>query len=121
MNSRYIIFLFFTIIAFHAGVAFGQTNTPVGPTNPRTQEIADPGVSVNRFYQFALSIAGILAFGAVAYGGIRYTFAAGNPSGQSEGKEWVKSALWGLLLLGGAYLILNTISHDIVSLNITTP
>ncbi|GEM_PF-1873257 len=69
---------------------------------------------VSNFYTFSLMIAGILAFGAIVYGGVKYTFAAGNPSGQSEGKEWVKSALLGLLLLVGAYVILNTINPGLV-------
>ena len=62
-------------------------------------------------------ISGVLAFGAIVYGGIKYTLAAGNPSGQSEGKEWVKGALTGLLLLVGAYAILNIINPQLTSLN----
>src|SRR5437016_229750 len=66
-----------------------------------------PGVStqtgpigfVQQFYYFGLMIGGLLAFGAIVYGGIKYVFAAGNPSGQSEGKEWIKNAIYGLLLL----------------------
>jgi hypothetical protein len=77
-----------------------------------------PGEYVNNFYKFALLAGGVLAFGAIVYGGIKYTLAAGNPSGQSEGKEWVKGALLGLLLLGGAYLILRTINPELVSLKI---
>lgn len=65
------------------------------------------------FYNFALMIAGILAFGAIVYGGVKYTFAAGNPSGQSEGKEWVKGAILGLLLLVSAYLILSVINPNL--------
>ena len=56
-----------------------------------------PGAFVGGFYNFALMIGGILAFGAVVYGGILYAASMGNPSRQSEGKEWIKSALLGLL------------------------
>ena len=76
-----------------------------------------PGFIAN-VYGFALAISGVLAFAAIVYGGVKYTFAAGNPSGQSEGKEWVKGALLGLLLLAGAYLILRTINPAIISLEI---
>ncbi|MDO8536930.1 MAG: hypothetical protein Q7R94_01645, partial [bacterium] len=58
-----------------------------------------PGGIVYNVYQFSLMIGGVLAFGAIVYGGVKYTLAAGNPGGQSEGKEWVKGALLGLLLL----------------------
>ncbi|MEK7507638.1 MAG: hypothetical protein AAB602_00955 [Patescibacteria group bacterium] len=71
---------------------------------------------VEQFYKFGLMIGGLLAFGAIVYGGIKYTFAAGNPSGQSEGKEWVKSAILGLLLLALATLILK-----IINPSLTTP
>lgn len=76
------------------------------------------GEFVSSFYTFALAIAGALAFGAIVYGGIKYTFAAGNPSGQSEGKDWVKSALLGLLLLAAAGLILRTINPKILNLTV---
>lgn len=81
------------------------------------KEAGGPGFVANA-YSFALFISGALAFGAIVYGGIKYVFAAGNPSGQSDGKEWVKGALLGLLLLGGAYLILRTINPNIVDLKI---
>lgn len=98
------LFLFAPFVAF----AQGFNICPEG---------ASPGECVNNFYSFALLASGVLAFGAIVYGGIKYTFAAGNPSGQSEGKEWVKSALLGLLLLGAAGLILRTINPELVNLS----
>lgn len=77
-----------------------------------------PGEFVNRFYNWALALSGVLAFGAIVWGGVVYTFARGNPAGQSEGKKWITGALLGLALLGGAYLILYTINPEIVSLRV---
>jgi hypothetical protein len=65
-------------------------------------------------------IGGVLAFGAIVYGGVLYAISMGNPSRQSEGKEWIQSALIGLLLLAGATLILKTINPDLVNLNLPT-
>ena len=79
-----------------------------------------PGGFIANFYQFALMIGGILAFGAIVYGGIKYTLAAGNPSGQTEGKEWIKSAIYGLLLLLAVYLVLYTINPELVNLGLPT-
>jgi hypothetical protein len=79
-----------------------------------------PGSFVNGFYTFALMIGGVLAFGAVVYGGILYAVSAGNPGKQSEGKEWIKSAIYGLLLLAGAYLVLYTINPNLVNLSLPT-
>lgn len=76
----------------------------------------NPAAFVNNFYSFALIIGGILAFGAVVYGGVKYITAAGNPSGQKEGKDWIEAALLGLLLLAGAYLILYTINPQLTTL-----
>ncbi len=70
---------------------------------------------VSDLYQLALGVSGLLAFGSIVYGAIVYTLAAGNPSGQKEGKEWIKQALIGLLLLVGAYIILNTINPALVN------
>jgi len=77
-----------------------------------------PAGFVANFYQFALMLSGVLAFGAIVYGGVKYVTAAGNPSGQSDGKQWIEGALLGLLLLAGAYIILNVINPDLVNLNI---
>ena len=79
-----------------------------------------PGAFIANFYQFALMIGGILAFGVIVFGGIKYMASAGNPSGQTEGKEWIWGALTGLLLLAGAYLVLHTINPQLVNLNLPT-
>ena len=39
-------------------------------------------------------IGGLLAFGAIVFGAIKYTLAAGKPSGPHEGEEWIKQALF---------------------------
>jgi hypothetical protein len=77
-----------------------------------------PGAYIANFYQFALMIAGVLAFGVIVYGGIRYMTSGGNPSGQSDAKEWIEAALLGLLLLAGAYFILNVINPQLLNLNL---
>lgn len=89
-------------------------------TNPTTAAGTSPGAWVANFYQFALLIGGILAFGAIVYGGVLHAVSAGNPSRQSEGKQWIWSALIGLLLLGGAYIILNTVNPNLINLSLPT-
>ncbi len=90
-------------------------NSNLPGVNPASAGI--PGL-IGNFYSFALTIAGILAFGAIVYGGIKYAAGAGNPSSQSEGKSWVTNALLGLLLLAGAWIILYTINPTILTLPI---
>jgi len=80
-----------------------------------------PGGFVANFYTFALFIGGALAFCVIVYGGVKYMTSAGNPSGQSDAKEWVIAALTGLVLLAGAYFILKVINPQLVTLTIPTP
>ncbi len=77
-----------------------------------------PGAFINAFYGWALSISGVLAFGIIVYGGVKYMVSRGNPSGESDAKEWIKSALLGILLLASAYFILNIINPNLVSLGL---
>lgn len=79
--------------------------------------ISSPGGWVKSFYNYALFLSGLLAFGAIVYGGIRYAWARGNPSGETEAKSWIWSALLGLLLLACAYLILFTVNPNLVNLS----
>lgn len=90
-----------------------ETRIPGSATPP-----TNPGEFVINFYNFALMIGGILAFGVIVFGGVKYTFNAGNPSSQSDGKEWIKGALWGLGLLAGASIVLNTINPNLVNLKL---
>jgi Type IV secretion system pilin len=90
------------------------TTTLPGPNGAS----AGVGGFVANFYTFALLISGILAFGAIVWGGVRYAAGRGNPSSESEGKSWITNALLGMLLLAGAYIILNTINPNILNLQL---
>jgi hypothetical protein len=96
----------------HAATVSISPNIP-GLTNVST---AGPAGWIAGFYKFALIFAGILAFGSIVYGGFKYATSEGNASKQAEGRSWIWSALIGLLLLAGAYLILSTINPSLVKL-----
>ena len=96
--------------------ATGGTN----PCSTPTAQGCNPTSYINNFYTFTLLIGGLVAFGAIVFGGVKYMTSAGNPSSQSEGKAWIESALLGLLLLAGAYLILNTVNPNLTQLNLPT-
>lgn len=100
-------------------VAFAQTKISLSiPGSNIITTSTQPGYIISNFYQFALLIGGLLAFGAVVYGGVKYVTSGGNPSSQGEAKEWIQSALLGLLLLVCAYLILATINPNLVHLDL---
>ena len=89
-----------------------STNLP-GATNLST---TGPAGWITAFYKFAMIFSGILAFGGIVYGGVRYATAAGNEHSQEEARAWIWSAFIGLLLLAGAYVILYTVNPNLVIL-----
>jgi Type IV secretion system pilin len=99
---------------FFVAKAFAAALT-INPDLPGSSS-SSIGSFISGFYTFALIISGILAFGAIVYGGIKYATGRGNPTAESDGRSWITSALLGLLLLAGAYVILYTINPNILNL-----
>jgi hypothetical protein len=103
-------------------LAFAQTQITISTSVPGqyngSVEGTSPGAFIANIYQFALVIGGVLAFGVIVYGGIRYMTSAGNPSAASDAKEWIEAALLGLLLLAGAYFILSVVNPQLLNLNL---
>jgi len=98
-------------------VKFPCPDFPGAPCPATPEKAAEsPAAYIARLYQFALAIAGMLAFGMIIYGAIQYTVSAGNVAQQSDAKDRITQALWGVALLLGAYLILHTIDPQLVSL-----
>jgi len=61
----------------------------------------------NRFIQTALGISGVLALLAFIYGGILYLLAGVNPKNVEKGKELMKYAVIGLVIIFASYAIVN--------------
>ncbi len=105
-----------------APAVLAQTQITISTSVPGTVVAATvnggPGAFVANFYQFALMIGGVLAFGVIVYGGVKYMASVGNPSGQGDAKEWIEAALLGLLLLVGAYFILSVVNPQLLNLNL---
>jgi hypothetical protein len=71
---------------------------------------------ISNIFGWAVAIGGTIALGIIIFGGILHTASAGNETKQKEAMEWIKAAVWGLVLLLGSYLLLNLINPDILSL-----
>ncbi|MDO8442689.1 MAG: hypothetical protein Q7S81_00255 [bacterium] len=76
----------------------------------------DPAGYIARLYQFGLMIAGLIALGVILYGAVEYTLSAGGVASKEEAKDRMLQAIYGILLLLSAYLILYTINPKLVSL-----
>ena len=58
---------------------------------------------------FALEIAVPIAVIAIVYGGFKIMTAGGSPKGEEAGKAAIKSALIGVVIVFGAWIIINTL------------
>lgn len=86
-----------------------------GTCAPITEQTGIAGY-ISRIYQFGLMLVGLTAFGAIVFGGINYILSAGNVTSQEDAKSQITQAIWGLVLLLMAYVILYTINPALVSL-----
>lgn len=80
------------------------------------------GMDLNKliawFYYFIVGIAGLSAFIMLVWGGVEWLTSAGNPSRISEAKDKITSALFGLLIILGSWLILQVINPDLTTLQL---
>ncbi|MEX2436845.1 MAG: pilin, partial [Candidatus Paceibacterota bacterium] len=79
----------------------------------------DEGISnlINDIYRNALIIGGIAAVAVIIYGAIYLTISGASPDKQKEGKDIITSAIWGVILLFGAFILLNTINPQLVEID----
>jgi hypothetical protein len=71
------------------------------------------GECVSQIYIWSLGLSGILAVSVTVWGGYLVMSARGNGAQATKGKEYIYSALVGMVLLMSAYLLLNTINTDL--------
>lgn len=103
------------ITPYKARVTIPCSTTVIG-VNGKCPVADNPAGYIARLYQFGLMIVGFVALGAIIFGAAQYTLSAGNMASKEEGKAWMLNAIYGILLLLGAYLILYTINPSLVSL-----
>jgi hypothetical protein len=100
---------FFSVVSAQTQISL---SSPIG-------DAKSPAEMVGNLYKFSLLVAGASAFAVMIYGAVLYTASAGNSSKQQDAREWIMGAIWGVVLLLSAYLILYTINPNLV--NLTNP
>lgn len=95
----------------------------------RPPEVPLPGLSettspllpdyVKYIFNFAIGIAGLVAFGCLIYGGVRHLTSAGDPSATGDAKDQIFAGLIGLVVILGSYLLLTTINPQLIVINPT--
>ncbi|GEM_PF-6833535 len=84
-------------------------NQPVGII-----DLSVLGKGVNDIYNKSLGIGGLLALAIIVYGGLLHILSGANIVQRKEAQEWIKAAIYGLILLALAYFILNNINPCLV-------
>ena len=74
--------------------------------------------SIQNFYAAAQIIAVVLAVVMIVWGGIHIAVSGASPGKLEEGKSMITSAIWGLVLLFGANLLLRTINPELINLSL---
>ncbi|HEY4508701.1 MAG TPA: hypothetical protein VJC13_00235 [Candidatus Paceibacterota bacterium] len=69
-------------------------------------------------FKFGIGLAAVMAFVMITFGGIMYA-TSDAITGKSQGREYIEHALWGLILVIGAYVLLYTINPKILSFDLT--
>jgi len=128
-----LLFAVFGLLFFFSTAVFAQTNNvssvvdinfpcPTGVTNCQniSEQTGSTGIVqyIIRLYQFGIGIVGIIAVGMIVAGGI-YISTSGAVDKRSEGKDMITSAILGIVLLFGSYIILRTINPDLVNLSLS--
>ena len=80
-----------------------------------TATTLDIGAYLNVLYTYALGIAGVIAVVMIMVGGVQYILGSASGSESiSKGKERIRNAIVGLVLLLAAYLVLATVNPNLV-------
>ncbi|MEK9154466.1 MAG: hypothetical protein AAB596_00095 [Patescibacteria group bacterium] len=117
-NISILVILFF-IISFNFSLAVTTVDFTCSEYNYPwcgTETLGGSSGLVSKLYNYSLALVGVTALGAIIYGGILYTVSSGNASKQSEAVSWITGAVWGIVLLIGASLLLRTINPEILQL-----
>lgn len=76
------------------------------------------GECVSKIYIWSIGISGLLAVVMSVFGGYLVMSARGNGQQAARGKSYIYSSLMGMVLLLGAYLLLNTINPDLTNFSV---
>ena len=118
-NKRIFLLLsIFVIILFAFEVFALETVWPRAPLGTILTDSSSIVDVVRYFYEWGIVLGGIAAFISLVIAGIEYMASAGMPARIADAKDRMTSAVVGLILLLGIYLILNAINPELTVLRI---
>lgn len=120
-NKKLLFFIVFVLVVIPISTAIGtielrmQTEWPVAPGGASL----DPGSTITDLaryiYEWGIALGGIVAFVALLIAGFAYMTSVGDPGKMKEAMDRIKSAILGLTLLLGSWLILHTINPELTT------
>jgi len=111
-----IIIISFILVSSSAS-ATGYVPLEQIPGTSKADQSTFPGY-VQAIYTFAIWTVGIAALLMISIGGFMYFTAAGNTSRMETAKKVIWDALFGLVAVMVAWLVLNKINPDLVNINL---
>jgi hypothetical protein len=126
MKYKIIISFIFLLIlvsglSFFTETVYAQTQMdwPASPArNIELNQNSDLKNLISYFYDWAISIGGMIVFLVLVKSGLEYLFSAGDPGKMGKAKESIRSAIIGLALLLSSFLILETINPELVKMDL---
>ncbi len=113
-----ILGLFVVVGATHLSSAQQYTPMEPIPGSGGVENISTFPAYVQAIYKFAVWSVGIAALLMISIGGFMYFTAAGNTSKMESAKKVITDALFGLIAVMVASMILYKINPDLVNLNL---
>jgi len=101
MKKTFYTISAFILVLFPAISHAATLSNPLGTT--------DIKVIISRIVQALLGITGAVALLMFVWGGFQWMASAGNPEWIKKGKETMKWAIFGLVIMISAYMIISTI------------
>lgn len=118
--KKYKLLFLVSFLLFFAVFVFAQDLEVTYPTIPGAPLPAEPTLPeyIKYIYNFALIIAGLIAFFSLIYGGFRYVLSVGQPVAMSDAKDQITAGIVGLIILLGSYLFLVAVNPELTILRI---
>ncbi len=116
----FISIAFILLISVHVSLAQTKLIVPIPVNGSNQSEVADPGTYITYIYLFGLSIGGLLGMAIIVYAAIERIVSAGNEAKIKDANDRITQAAIGLVLLFGAYVILQAINPNLTNLTLPT-
>ncbi|MBX4187409.1 MAG: hypothetical protein KW802_04140 [Candidatus Doudnabacteria bacterium] len=118
--KKIILLFMICFIGFSPLIAAAQTVNPctVDAVRGNANKASALPKCVNQIYVWSLGLGVLLALLMMVLGGYYLMTAAGNAEQATKGKEFITSALIGVVILFCAFLLLNQINPDLVNFNL---